>query len=168
MDIQEVGIGAEKKKTKKVSPKIINASQRWLQGKGVDLEDLNEPQREAVFHLIKQKRGLFWLILISLPCIIIYAFGISVFFKFVQGDDASLIPQKYEVENESGEKIYQDVPESLKESINLYGKLCLLFGAFIGGMFYMFASTIAGPIIQYHGIKHNEKTISVFLPNNGG
>ena len=165
MDIQEVEIGEEKKKTKKVSPKIINASQRWLQDKGVDLEDLNEPQREAVYHFIKQKRGQLWLILISISCIIVYAFGASYFSRIAQGDDAVWGPKHYAVENEEGEEVYQDIPEAVMSN---YIKLYLLFGAFIGGMLYMLASTIVGPIIQYHSIKRNNKTISAFLPGSRG
>ena len=98
----------------------------------------------------------------------IYAFCIYGFSRFVQGDDAIWIPQKYEVANEEGEKTYQDIPESLKETINLYGKLCLMFGAVIGGLLYLFASNIVGPILLYQNIKRSDKTISVFLPNSGG
>ncbi|MBC8378181.1 MAG: hypothetical protein H8E62_03315 [Planctomycetes bacterium] len=170
MDIQEIQIGTENKKTKKISPKIIKASRAWLQEKGVDLEDLNEPQRESVFYFIKQKRGFFWVILMSTPCIVLYIVCIIFFLRLVQyqDNDKIWIPQKYAVESEEGEKVYQEVPESLKEQIRLYGKLSLLFGAIGGGLFYTLLSNVVAPIALHRNIKRNNKTISAFLLGNKG
>lgn len=164
MEIQEVEIGTSKKRAKKISPKLIRASEKWLQNKGVDLEDLTEPQREEVYYLIKQKRGLFWYYVIVLPCILLYIGVITLFTHVIQDSDELFIPKQYAVENDAGEKVYQSVPESLHETIQLYGKVALLFGILMGGVLYSIASGIGGGIGNYFGVKRKEKTISAFLP----
>lgn len=153
-------------KKKRISRKVIDSSQKWLQDKGLCLETLTEPQQQAIFHFIKNKRAFIGILWVSVPMILVYILLVVWFNGIVQDQDELVIPKTYSMINEAGETVYQDIPESLNEAIRIYGRLCLLFGCILGGLLYVLGSNIVTPIILYLSNKRHNKTITAFLPGN--
>lgn len=165
MDITEIPIEVAPKKTKKVSQRTVRISRQWLQEKGIQLEHLNESQQDAVFRLMQQKRGITWMTVISIIAGLFYCFACFWFIKYILQDAFEFwVPASYTTENEQGEKTTQEISAQLQESVRLYGKLCMMFGAVLGGLLYMMASHIVGPFLSRREYKQNKKTIEAFLP----
>lgn len=163
-DIQEIEIVVAKKKSKKVSRKVINASQKWLQEEGVDLEDLSESQREVVFCIIKEKRGLFWLLPVSLIVLLMYT-GLVIFgVKLISEMKIDFAPRCYMAEKDNGEKETKAIPKEIQESFISYGNVLVVFGLFLGGLLYFAMNAIIQPIASYFAYKRQKKTIQAFLP----
>jgi hypothetical protein len=164
MEIKEIPIDFPPNQPKKVSRRVRQASEQWLQEKGLLLEDLDESQQEAVFNLFKTKRFLGWYIGFSIIISLFYAVLGYGYAKFIASDRELWVPTTYKDTNEQGEETIHQIPLPVQRIMQLHGKVSFQLGLLMGFIATTWASQILAPFFLYQDYKRNRKTIEAFLP----
>ena len=167
MGIPEVSIGPSRKARKKVSRKIKKATQSYLAQKSISLEDLTQDQQEFVFKYIKKRRTARWAVPFMLfISIAIFCAGIF-FIRLIMEIRDELAPDWQLTVDPNGVASVVERDQESKADIRLYGLVCFLLGAALGGALASCVSNFVGAIDMFINLRRDRKFLDAFLPPPG-
>ena len=167
MGIPEVSIGPSRKARKKVSRKIKKAAQSYLAQKSISLEDLTQDQQDFVFKYIKKRRAVKWMVPFMFTISIVLGLACFLFLQRIMEIRSVAAPYEQLVVDANGIASVIERDEESKEDIRIYGFLCLILGAVIGGVLYSSASAFGGAIGIVISLRTDRKFLDAFLPPPG-
>lgn len=166
MDIPELQIEQPRTQKKKVSQKVLEKAEQYLDANGLSYEQLSPAQQTSVVKYIKKKKGYLWALIISTLSFILVSVICFQFIRFITVDyDGTFVPETYVIEIEDGSEVLKEIDEELKEAIILYGNTRSLLTSTVVISFYSSISGLVAAAAGLFFLRNDREVLDSFLPS---
>jgi hypothetical protein len=166
MEVKDVAIGPQTavSKTKRISPKVRRATEEYLAGKDLNIEQLSEEQKRCVFRFIKSRTAMKCALVIGIISgVLLLALSTRMFGLFRRLAETFAPDNAYMILDD-GTKQYFELDEEQKDYLVSYGQMCALLGGSLAAGLYSAAGVIVHAIGSVVEHRRNAKIFDAFLP----